>query len=189
MQQSIQNLIGHSYRAMVKKKNKLMKTWARVWANSPKPVWSGTTQTLLGWLVYWSKKFRGVFTPPHSCYHIIRKASPRPNSPKHKIIYYGNSLAVQWVGFCAFTAKGRGSIAGQGTSIPRASKWKSLSHVQPFATPWTSSWNSPGQNTRVGSLSLLQGISPTRDQTQVSRIAGSFLTRWAKMEAQEYWSG
>ena len=36
-------------------------------------------------------------------------------------------------------------------------KWKSLSHVWFFATLW----NSPGQNTRVGSLSLLQGIFPT----------------------------
>ena len=37
-------------------------------------------------------------------------------------------------------------------------KWKSLSRVRLFATPW----NSPGQNTRVGSLSLLQGIFPTQ---------------------------
>ena len=46
-------------------------------------------------------------------------------------------------------------------------KWKSHSHVQLFATPWTiyrlcSSWNSPRQNTRVGSHSLLQGIFPTQ---------------------------
>ena len=37
-------------------------------------------------------------------------------------------------------------------------KWKSLSHVQLFATLWTF----PGQNTGVGSLFLLQGISPTQ---------------------------
>ena len=41
---------------------------------------------------------------------------------------------------------------------------------------WTSPWNSPGQNTRVGSLSLLQGSSQPRDQTWVSRIAGRFFT-------------
>ena len=43
-------------------------------------------------------------------------------------------------------------------------KWKSLSRVQLFETPWTikSPWNSPGQNTGVGSLSLLQGIFPTQ---------------------------
>ena len=39
-----------------------------------------------------------------------------------------------------------------------------------------SPWNSPGQNTRVGSLSLLQGSYQPRDQTQVSHIAGRFIT-------------
>ena len=37
-------------------------------------------------------------------------------------------------------------------------RWQSLSCVQLFATPW----DSPGQNTGVGSLSLLQGIFPTQ---------------------------
>ena len=42
-------------------------------------------------------------------------------------------------------------------------KWKSLSHVWLFATPCCHSpWNSPGQNTGVGSLSLLQGIFPNQ---------------------------
>ena len=40
-------------------------------------------------------------------------------------------------------------------------KWKWLSRVWLFATPWTiQSWNSPGQNTGVGSCCLLQGIFP-----------------------------
>ena len=39
-----------------------------------------------------------------------------------------------------------------------------------------SPWSSPGQNTGVGSLSLLQGIFPTQVQTQVSCIAGRFFT-------------
>ena len=52
-----------------------------------------------------------------------------------------------------------------------------------------SPWNSPGQNTGVGSLSLLQGILATQDQTQVSHIAGRFFTSWVTREAQEYWSG
>ena len=37
-------------------------------------------------------------------------------------------------------------------------KWKSLSYVQLFVTPW----NFPGQNTGMGSHSLLQGIFPTQ---------------------------
>ena len=32
----------------------------------------------------------------------------------------GNSLVVRWVGRCAFTAEGMGSIPGQGTKIPQA---------------------------------------------------------------------
>ena len=39
-------------------------------------------------------------------------------------------------------------------------KWKLLSPVGLFETPCP--WNSPGQNTGVGSLSLLQGIFPAQ---------------------------
>ena len=38
------------------------------------------------------------------------------------------------------------------------------------------SWNSLGQNTALGSLSLLTGSSQSRDQTQVSCIAGGYFT-------------
>ena len=34
-----------------------------------------------------------------------------------------------------------------------------------------------------------RGSSQSRDQTQVSHIAGGFFTSWATKEAQEYWSG
>ena len=46
-----------------------------------------------------------------------------------------------------------------------------------------SPWNFPGQNTGMGSLSLLQGSSQPRDQTHVSRIADGFFTSWATREA------
>ena len=42
----------------------------------------------------------------------------------------------------------------------RSVKWKLLSCVWLFATPWP--WNSPGRNIGVGSRSLLQGIFPTQ---------------------------
>ena len=48
-----------------------------------------------------------------------------------------------------------------------------------------SPWTSLGQNTGVGSLSLLQGIF----STQVSCIAGGFFTSRATREALYYWSG
>ena len=43
----------------------------------------------------------------------------------------------------------------------------------------------PGKpkNTRVGSLSILQGIFSTRNQTRVSCIAGGFFTSWTTREA------
>ena len=46
-----------------------------------------------------------------------------------------------------------------------------------------SPWNSLGQNTGVGSLSLLQGIFPTQGSIHIS---GWFFTSWATREAQEY---
>ena len=105
-------------------------------------------------------------------------------------------------------------------------KWKLLSCVWHFETPWTISiWNSPGkntgvvshfllqgtfltqglnpglqhcrkilyqlqvdslqekpQNTGLVSLSFLQGIFPTRNQTRVSCRAGGFFTNWAIRE-------
>ena len=41
-------------------------------------------------------------------------------------------------------------------------KWKSISHVCLKPQGLYGPWNSPGQNTEVGSLSLLQGIFPTQ---------------------------
>ena len=41
-------------------------------------------------------------------------------------------------------------------------KWKSLNSLQPHGLYIYSPWNSPGQNTGVGSLSLLQGIFPNQ---------------------------
>ena len=66
-------------------------------------------------------------------------------------------------------------------SVSRKWKWKSLSCVQLFMTPWTVAF--PGKNTGVGSLSLLKGFSQSRDWTQVSPIADEFFTSWATREA------
>ena len=41
-------------------------------------------------------------------------------TPGFKRHHKGNSLAVQWLGLCASTAGGMGSIPGQGTKIPQA---------------------------------------------------------------------
>ena len=39
-----------------------------------------------------------------------------------------------------------------------------------------SPWNSPGQNTRVGTIPLSRGSSQPKYRTQVSYIAGEFFT-------------
>ena len=70
-------------------------------------------------------------------------------------------------------------------SVPIILVWKMLSHVSLWPHRLNSPWNSLGQNTGVGGLSLLQGIFPTQgDQTQVSLIAGGFFTTWSTREAQ-----
>ena len=50
-------------------------------------------------------------------------------------------------------------------------------------------WASPGKNTGVGCIPFSRGSSQPRDQTQVSCMAGGFVTVRATREAQEYWSG
>ena len=63
---------------------------------------------------------------------------------------------------------------------PCSWKSKSLSHVWLFATPWN---NSPGQNTGVGSLSLLQWILPTQESNWGLLHCSGFFTNWAIREA------
>ena len=52
--------------------------------------------------------------------------------------------------------------------------------------PMDCPWNSPGQNTGVGSFSFLQGIFPTQGLNQVSCIAGGFFTSRATREAHTH---
>ena len=53
---------------------------------------------------------------------------------------------------------------------------KSLSHVRLCDSMDYSPWNSPAQNTELGSHSLLQGIFPTQG---LNHSAGRFFTSWA----------
>ena len=48
----------------------------------------------------------------------------RPKVPETRELDTGISLAVQWLGPCAFTAEGAGLIPGRGTKIPHAT-WHS----------------------------------------------------------------
>ena len=66
------------------------------------------------------------------------------------------------------------------------SHWIMFDSLQPFGLQ--SPWNYPGQNTGVGSLSLLQGIFPTQGLNPGLPHC-RFFTSWATREAQEYQSG
>ena len=48
--------------------------------------------------------------------------------------------------------------------------------------------DSPGKNTGVGCHAPSRGYSQSRDQIQISCIAGGFYIVWATREVQEYWS-
>ena len=52
----------------------------------------------------------------------------------------GNSLVVQWLGLCAFTDEGPGSVRGRGTKIPQE-EWpkKKKERREMVGLPWWSS--------------------------------------------------
>ena len=98
---------------------------------------------------------------------------PCPPSSR-EFSWHKDRTLVSWIEGRVFTVSHQGSLW-----LYFNDKWKLLSHVWLFVTPW----NSPGKNTGVGSHALLQGLFQTqgsnpgcRDQTQ---IAGRFLTFWA----------
>ena len=68
-------------------------------------------------------------------------------------------------------------------------KWKLLSCVWLFETPWIIQSMEFSRPECWSRLSLLQGIFPIKDRTQVSHISDRFFISWATREAQEYWSG
>ena len=47
-------------------------------------------------------------------------------------------------------------------------------------------WDFPGKDTGMGCHFLLQGIFPTRDETQISHIVGRFFIIWVTKEAGEF---
>ena len=108
------------------------------------------------------------FLQPLDCMQDIRLPCPSL-SPR----VCSNSCPLSW--WCYLT------ISSSATSFTKNNESESRSVVSDSFPPHGlySPWNSPGQNTGVGSLSLLQGIFPPRDWTQVSHIAGRFFTSWA----------
>ena len=73
--------------------------------------------------------------------------------------------------------------------LPRNSENASESHsvISPYGL--YSPWNSPAQNTGVGSLSLLQEIFPTHGLNPGLPHCMQILYQLSHREAQEHWSG
>ena len=98
-----------------------------------------------------------------------RKSEPRVHIVNHCVFMMipfktDNSLEVQWLGLCAFTADGPGSILCWRTKIPKpqdsayVSSVLSLSRVQLFATPWTAAHQASLSITSSQSLFKLMSI-------------------------------
>ena len=69
---------------------------------------------------------------PHSWITFPNKPSTHKplGEPRHRhrvpeMALVGNSLVVQWLGLCTFTAEGSALIPGQGTKILQAARWHS----------------------------------------------------------------
>ena len=70
-----------------------------------------------------------------------------------------------------------------GTELVNESESRSVMSDSLWLHGLYSPCNSPGQNTGVGSLSLLQGIFPTQGLNPGLPLAGGFFTSWATREA------
>ena len=74
--------------------------------------------------------------------------------------------------------KGQHAVKGQQAGLLSYYILKKKSESHSVAAPWTiySPWSSPGQNTEWVAFPFSRGSSQSRDQTQVSHIAGRFFT-------------
>ena len=68
-------------------------------------------------------------------------------------------------------------------SVSEKLKWMLLD------SPWPHGLILQARILKCVAFPFSRGSSQLRDQTQVSRIASRFSTKWATREAQEYWSG
>ena len=59
-----------------------------------------------------------------------------PHCSEHKECILGNSLVVQWLGLCAFTAEGQGSTSGRGIKILQALWWSQKKKKKMHSLSW-----------------------------------------------------
>ena len=106
------------------------------------------------------------------CWHLAWHPEP---SPPHWSDEATCAFILQLISLCPRTKSGAESHSVVSNSLRPHGRY--------------SPWNSPGQNTGVGSLSLLQGIFPTQGLNPGLPHCRWFFTSWATREAQESWSG
>ena len=91
----------------------------------------------------------------------------------------GNSLLVQWIGLCVFTAEGADSIPGRGTKIPQAAG---------FVCP---TLPEKKRNTRRFVTGCLE--THLEEKVKVAQSCRTLWTPWTiqsmELSRPEYWSG
>ena len=137
--------------------------WEQLWRKQCLKTWEGTGAPGGG---LWLKSSPPLPAPSVS-------PSPAPDANQSKQSWAPGPSCTD----CAHLSEFPRVLGGKGKYFP---KWKVRVKSNSFRPHGLHSpWDSPGQNTWVGSLSLLQRILPTQDRTQVSHIAGRFFNSWA----------
>ena len=124
------------------------------------------------------------------CFSLATLLWGNPNHPIERSVWRRTNSQSQLNHVCEWVTFGLYPPA-PGVSPQLMWKWsesQSCLTLQPHGLH--SLQDSPGQNTGVGSLSLLQGIIPTQGSNPgLPHCRRILYTSWATREAQEYWSG
>ena len=139
-------------------------------------------------------KIMDIFSPPHLASYMLQVGNQEIlnkwilsicHSFIHSICIWGHFSFTYVIAFWSGAVLDSESIDNFVTW-----KWKSLSRVCFFATPWTiacqaplSMWILQARILEWVAMPSSRGSSQPRDQTQVSLIAGRFFTIWATREA------
>ena len=137
------------------------------------------TQTIYLCVIH--KKFKCIIRLSITCQKnkIIRGCYPR-DKERNRINTDQSSKVLKWLRGKTFLWK------DLGTTIVKGCKWSPSvfsDYLQPHGL--YSPWNSPSQNTGVGSLFLLQGIFPTQGSNPGCLHCGQILYQLSHREAQE----
>ena len=96
-----------------------------------------------------------------------------------KIIKMGTSLAVQGLGFSAFTAEGAGSVPGCGTKIPHAAwpKAKTKSKCKIINMPLWHIWGQPALSSNMSNVTTKSGVSTQSHDFHIASTWSWYLGR------------